>query len=191
MACFNGNDGPPRSRTVVKPRIRVRSAWALAASKMKPMSAVSSAVTGRPAKTVCQWASIRPGISTRPPQSISRAPSSEPVSPLTIFPMRPSCTERRRPPRRAEDLPSNSMKFVNTIGGSGWAAAARARPPRPSAASDPAAPPSTSRRDSSLVIRRSAARSAGWQQRQDGGEARGASSGDVQVNTASLPQGAP
>jgi hypothetical protein len=125
IAFFSGKEGPPRSRTVVKPRIRVRSAWALAERKTKPMSAVSSCAGLRLANITCQCASIRPGISTRPPQSISRAPSGAPwPAPATSL-IRPSSIRRLWPPRKPRDLPSNSSKLVMTVGGAARVACAR------------------------------------------------------------------
>src|SRR5262245_17419029 len=77
--------------------------------------------------------------------------------------MRPSSINSWTPLRRLEDLPSNSRKFVNTVGG---VAAACALGARPRYAIALAAPTSMPRRESSRVIRWSAERSVGWQQRQ-------------------------
>jgi hypothetical protein len=117
MACFRPNAGPPRSRKVVKPRISVRSASAAAASRMYPTSAASRAEIGRPANIVCQCASIMPGMSVRPPQSMTRDPAGGVKSSVGSAFIRPASTSRRRPPCSALDLPSKRRKFEKRTGG--------------------------------------------------------------------------
>ena len=86
---------------------------------------------GSAANIACQCASIRPGMRTRPPQSMTRAPSGVPASPVVIALTRPSSTIRRSPSRSVGDRPSNRRKFVNMIGRGGsarflrWPAAER------------------------------------------------------------------
>jgi len=58
------------SRTVVKPRNSVASASRAASSAMKPMSAVNISCIAGAAIMLCQWASIRPGMRTRPRPSM-------------------------------------------------------------------------------------------------------------------------
>ena len=64
------------SRTVVKPRISVSVASSPATRLLKPTSPlIDCAGVGR-TSIACQWASISPGISVRPPPSIRVAPSA-------------------------------------------------------------------------------------------------------------------
>ena len=149
------------------------------------MSAVSSCVGFRLANITCQCASIRPGISTRPPQSISRAPSGAPWPAHATCLIRPSSIRKLWPPRKPRDLPSNSWKLVMTVGGAARAACALALGAKPRPASAPAAPASIPRRESSRVIRRSADRTVGWQQRQAAAPA-SASPSATQVNNCDL-----
>ena len=72
IARLSPNTGPPRSRTVVKPRINVASACRVAKICRYDGSAVVSSGMAVAAMNECQCASIRPGISTRPPAAITR-----------------------------------------------------------------------------------------------------------------------
>ena len=65
---------PPRSRTVVVPARRCRSAFPahLIAAKGSETSA-SPTKSGSPSKHRCTWESISPGVSVRPPPESSRA----------------------------------------------------------------------------------------------------------------------
>src|ERR1700722_2853552 len=102
---------------------------------------------------LCQCASINPGITTRPPQSIVRDPSGPAGFPVATALIRPPSTMRASPPRRALDVPSNRRKFVKTIGGGGLVCA-RAGRRRPSAATEAPIPATNPRRDRSAVMRR-------------------------------------
>ena len=76
IACFSPKTGPPMSRTVVKPRISVSVASSPAMRLLKPTSPlIDCAGVGR-TSIACQWASISPGISVRPPPAIRVAPSA-------------------------------------------------------------------------------------------------------------------
>ena len=76
MACFSPNTGPPMSRTVVKPRISVSVASAPATRVVKPTSPVITSTGVGRTRNACQWASISPGISVRPPPAMRVAPSA-------------------------------------------------------------------------------------------------------------------
>jgi hypothetical protein len=65
---------------VVNPRCSVRVACSPARRLRYPISAVIIAAIGIDASIACQCASIRPGISTRPPPSISTRCSLRPAS---------------------------------------------------------------------------------------------------------------
>ena len=151
---------------VVKPRISVRSASAPAASMMKPTSAVRRAEIGRPAKIACQCASIRPGMSVRPPQSMASAPAGGEKSSVASVLIRPPSTRRRSPPLSALDLPSNSRKFEKTTGRAPSAACALARGEKPREARDAPTPAMKPRRESSRSMRRAIERTCGVQQLQ-------------------------
>src|ERR1700732_1843352 len=69
MARLSPNTGPPTSRTVVKPRIRVSVASSPATRLLKPTSPVACNGVGR-ASIACQCMSISPGVSVRPPPSM-------------------------------------------------------------------------------------------------------------------------
>jgi hypothetical protein len=71
IAAFKPKVGPPVSRIVVNPRVSVRSASATALAYMRPVSAASMLAIVLGANTMCQWASLSPGISTRPRPSIT------------------------------------------------------------------------------------------------------------------------
>ena len=125
--------GPAMSRTLVNPRISVFPASTAATRLMYPTSAVISTFSGDAAIMACQWASMSPGISTRPPQSTIRtlassAPSAGPTA-LMILPL----TTTLRPLRNAFDLPSNTRTLVKAMGASDGADA------RVEALPDPAA----------------------------------------------------
>src|ERR1700761_480325 len=65
------NTGPPASRTVVNPRISVAVAASEPCTARSPRSAASMAWSGIELSEMWAWASIRPGISTRPPPAIT------------------------------------------------------------------------------------------------------------------------
>ena len=113
-----------------------------------------------PAKIVCQCASISPGMSVRPRQSMTVAPSGGESSFVPSALIRPSSTMRRNPPLSALALPSNSRKFEKTTGRSEFAACAAARGENPSAESDAPMPAIKPRRDMSRSMRIDIDRSA-------------------------------
>ena len=75
MAALSSKIGPPASRTLVKPRSRVRadSVATVAASFSGLASGASRSAWDSAVKVLCQCTSIRPGISVRPWPSITRA----------------------------------------------------------------------------------------------------------------------
>ena len=75
MARLSPVTGPPRSRTVVKPRIKVASASRAASRWRYEGSAVSRSGMGVAAMKACQCASMRPGISTRPSAAMTSTSS--------------------------------------------------------------------------------------------------------------------
>jgi len=76
MALFSPNTGPPRSRTVVKPRISVSVASTPAAILLYPASPTIISAGVPLISIACQCASIRPGISVRPFPAITVMPGS-------------------------------------------------------------------------------------------------------------------
>ena len=72
IARLSENDGPPMSRTVVKPRISVAVASPAANSVVYPTSLPNSKAGVARIIMACQWASVSPGISTRPPPAMTR-----------------------------------------------------------------------------------------------------------------------
>ena len=139
---------------VVKPRISVRSASALAARKTYPTSAVIAADNGRPAKSECQCASIRPGMMTRPPQSMTCAPSGGGGLPAMTSLMRPPSTRTHIPSRIAPARLSKTRTLVKTTGRGGSGACAPARLDTASVEVAAAIPPMKLLRDRSAPIRR-------------------------------------
>ena len=77
------------------------------------MSAVSNADTGSAANAECQCASIRPGINTRPPPSISqpRSPSAKWSGWLEIASITPLRTSTSDGSETDSDVPSNTRTF--------------------------------------------------------------------------------
>jgi hypothetical protein len=71
IAVFRAKDGPPASRTVVKPRISVAPASRPAIRRAG--SWVSAATWVAATSVACQWQSMSPGITARPPQSTTSA----------------------------------------------------------------------------------------------------------------------
>ena len=72
IARLSPNTGPPMSRTVVKPRIKVASACRAAIIWRYEGLAVVSSGMAVAAMNECQCASMSPGINTRPPAAITR-----------------------------------------------------------------------------------------------------------------------
>src|SRR5690349_15457522 len=129
IACLKVKTGPPTSRSVVKPRSSVRSASAVDAAKTKPGSAVISTAIGTAAYSVCQWASIMPGIRTRSAQSMTVAPAGGALLVVSTEAMRLPSTRIWTPDRSASDVPSNRRTFVNSVlaaSRAAWAKLARA-----------------------------------------------------------------
>ena len=121
MAAWRPKVGPPVSRTVVKPRIRVLCASATAFVYISPVSAVDRSCIVFGAKTMCQWASVRPGISTRPPPSILVLPCGGVIVPEE------TCLILRSETRTLPDLgwapvPSKIRTLLMSIGPAGVAA---------------------------------------------------------------------
>jgi hypothetical protein len=106
------------------------------------------------------------------------------ATPATCL-IRPSSIRRLYPPRKPEDLPSNSRKLVMTVGGAARVACALALGAKPRPANAPAAPARMPRRERSRMIRRSADRTVGWQHRQPAAPA-SASRSVTQVNDCDL-----
>ena len=116
------------SRTLVKPRISVFLASSAATRLMKPTSAVSSTVSGRDASIACQWASMRPGIRTRPPQSTIRAPAPSGASSGSTASIVLPSTTTFKPRSSVSDLPSKSRALLNAIRETGVEALAAVLP---------------------------------------------------------------
>lgn len=85
MARFKPQAGPARSRTLVKPRISVSLAAPAATMLMNPGCADNPSFSGIAAIMECQCASIRPGISVRPPPSITVAVEDAAASPIAAM----------------------------------------------------------------------------------------------------------
>lgn len=115
IACLKEKTGPPRSRTVVKPRCRVRLASAVELVNMVAGSPDRRAVTGTAQNSVCQCASMRPGISMRPPQSMIVASTGGGALPVSTGAMRLPSTRTWTFDCRLFDLPSNSLACRNRI----------------------------------------------------------------------------
>ena len=77
MTRFIEKVGPAMSRTLVKPRMSVRSASSAALKLRYASVALSSVAIGSAAITAWTWASISPGIRVRPPPAITSAPSGK------------------------------------------------------------------------------------------------------------------
>lgn len=158
---------PPTSRTVVKPRSRQASASCPATRWMKPTSAVSAVTMSTPTRVACQWQSISPGITARPPQE-RRSASAGPWPRGSRAATRPSSTRMSRPSRIARVSPSNSRRSVSSSGRRGARAAPSrgARPKPANIARIAPAPPRIRRRERSASIRRIARSVSGAPQRQ-------------------------
>ena len=139
IACFRPNDGPARSRMLVKPRSSVLRASSAAARLMKPISAVINCSIGSDAIIECQCASISPGMSVRPPPSMTSAPSGtgSPAGSTALI-LLPSTTTRR-PSINWPDLPSKILTLVKTTGAAGASGIAAIAPLGQSAAAPRAA----------------------------------------------------
>jgi hypothetical protein len=112
IACFRPKLGPPTSRTAVKPRIRVAVASAPAWMLLKPMSPKISCCGVARMSIVCQWASIRPGISVLPCPSMTWAPAGDSaLAPMRAIRLPLTSTEVGG--ERLDDLPSNTRTFRN------------------------------------------------------------------------------
>ena len=173
MASFSPKAGPPRSRTVVKPRINVAPASRPDIRWMKPMSCVSAAIWRTPTSVACQWQSIRPGMTARPPQSMRRASCGPcPMGGRAVI---RSASIRISTPSRIDRVsPSKSRRLVSSSGRSG--VCARASPgasPKPANMPRTAAmPPRICRREMSAASLFIAARVRGepqWQMSMDAG----------------------
>src|SRR6185437_1575322 len=139
IACLKVKTGPPTSRSVVKPRSSVRSASAVDAAKTKPGSAPISTAIGTAAYSVCQCASIMPGIRTRPAQSMTVAPAGGALLVVSTDAIRLPSTRIWTPDRSASDVPSNNRTFVKSVLAASrgpWAKLERA-PSAPTAAAVP------------------------------------------------------
>ena len=63
----------------------------------------------------CWWASISPGMSVRPPRSITRAASGGSSPAPAIAAMRPSSTSTETRSRTGAAVPSNSRAFASQV----------------------------------------------------------------------------
>ncbi len=88
---------PPTSRTVVKPRISIAPMICPARSAASDEGCAAFAPRSAMAATTWTWASIRPGISTRPPRSTRSAAALE---------IGRSDTSRIMPPSTSTSIPS-------------------------------------------------------------------------------------
>ena len=129
IACFSPKTGPPMSRTVVKPRIRVSVASAPAMRLLKPMSPwIDSAGVGR-TSIACQWASMSPGISVPPAPSITVAPGSAAIVSGLIRSISRSRTSTLTGAVSSGPLPSKTRTSSNSVTSASAGAAATARTP--------------------------------------------------------------
>ncbi len=116
IARLRPNIGPPRSRTLVNPRMSMSVAALPEAMCTKPISAVSTASCDTVANIRCVWASISPGISVRPRPSMTVAPGAAmAVAPMRVMTL-PS-TSTLVGPDSASDVPSNTRTFWNSTAG--------------------------------------------------------------------------
>ena len=121
MPRFSPNTGPPRSRMLVKPRISMSLAALTAATLTKPMSPVSTATCGTVANMMCVWASIRPGISVRPPPAIrvTVAPAGAAIGAVEIALMTLPTTSTFDGADSRSEVPSKMRTFskITPVGG--------------------------------------------------------------------------
>lgn len=117
MACLRPKTGPPASRTLVKPRSSMSFAAFAAATFTKPMSPVSTASWGIVANMRCTWASMRPGISVRPPPSMIVADALEGTAPAPIAAIWLLRTSTEVGPESVGDRPSNTRTSRNRTSG--------------------------------------------------------------------------
>ena len=150
----NPNTGPPRSRTLVKPRSSISLAALTAATLMKPASLLIITMGGSVASMRCVWASIRPGISVRPSPLIrvTSIPAGEAMGPVEIARMVLPATNTLLGSDSLLEVPLKTFTFSNTTPrvcaeGEGLSAVPRACAlPRPTVKSTP------SRRDRKCFI---------------------------------------
>ena len=124
MACFRPQTGPPRSRTVVKPRISVSVASAPASRLMKPTSPMIAATGVGRTSMVCQWASMSPGIRVRPLPAMTVTAGPAAIGAEEMRSIRLPRTSTLARPDSPVPLPSNTRTFSNSVAGTGRAAAA-------------------------------------------------------------------
>src|SRR5262245_23946114 len=117
MARLSPKAGPPTSRTVVNPRISVAVASAPATRLRWPMSPVSNCAGVGRTSIVCQWLSINPGISVRPPPSMSTvlALRSVGIGPVAIRSILFPRTRTLLGPESVPLLPSKIRTFWNRV----------------------------------------------------------------------------
>ncbi len=111
-AVFMPQSAPPVSRTVVKPRLSMASISRAARAVISVSGTASRKRMFTSLSITCTWLSIRPGISVRPPQSITAAPADliglSDVS-LTVSPS----TSSSKPPCSSPTSGSSNWKFRN------------------------------------------------------------------------------
>jgi len=117
MAFLTGMQLPAGSLTVVKPRSRVSLAFRAAAMLCEPKSEFSILLMGQKLNMVCQWASIRPGISTLPLASITVAPAGAGMD-VAIFVILSPSTSTLILSANVSLLPSNTLALLMSTGGS-------------------------------------------------------------------------
>ena len=105
---------PPVSRIEVKPRSSEAPSDAIACAVISVTGWLSSLPRETSFSTTCTWQSISPGISVRPPQSTTSAPSALIGRSLTSRISLPS-TSSSWPPTRSSRSGSSISKFRNRI----------------------------------------------------------------------------
>ena len=111
VASFRPQSAPPVSRTLVKPRssiLRISSAARAVISVNGTLSRLRITTSD---STTCTWLSIRPGISVRPPQSMTLALASLIGLAETSLIVSPSTTSSW-PPRNSPASGSSISKFL-------------------------------------------------------------------------------
>ena len=124
MACLSPNTGPPRSRTLVNPRKSMSVAALPAAMWMNPMSPTRTVNCGTEVNIRWTWASIRPGISVRPPPwiRVTDVPAGGAIGPLPMAWMMLPTTSTLDGADSRSDVPSNTRTFSNSTAAGGAAA---------------------------------------------------------------------
>lgn len=189
MARLRPKEGPARSRMLVKPRSRVLRASSAAARLMKPTSAVMRSIIESGAIIACQCASMRPGISVRPPPSSTSTPSRTGIAASSIAAILLPWTRTRLPVARPFDLPSNSLTLVKARGvrGASGMAADAALGQSAAAPAQAAVPASSARRENFLSTSAFSLANAGlWHRQAKAGGV--SSSAGAQVNMSASPK---